>query len=507
MSFAGAVSSVNVPLDSWVYPALEKLESHNLISSAVSGTKPYTRLEVARLVKEAMIKWEEFRSQGRGSGFAETALIPSLLNRLINQFKSELIEWGAVEGKEASSFLKPVDEIILKGQYQTDNPVVRPQGGSPPTHAIYPIYNNDGIVYKKQYNASVELTGEGRLWNHLSVYYQPIITMFDGEGARVDLEKGYAKVEGFNIEVEAGRDSLWWGPGRNGALLMSNNARPFDLIKLSNPQPFLLPLLGPFKVNIFLSSLDYGQPYIEKPTLHGLRLNFKPHPILEFGLSQIVIFDGEGRKSLSLGDYFEILYGNTNQENTKLDSNKQVAIDFSLRWPDLYKLVPLARSLRLYGEWGAEDTGSPPDRRAYLLGLDISDILLYGRVDLRLEYASTAPESIPGAWYTHSSYPPIYHERIFGHHVGSNAEDIFARLTGYLSTTLTLGLDFNAETQGKKNGVKTHSYQWGIDADYWVSDRIKLKGRYIFENFRDPDSIAGGDKTHHLFGIDFRYGF
>ena len=61
---------------------------------------------------------------------------------------------------------------------------------APPTHAIYPIYNNDGIVYEKHYNASVELTGEGRLWNHLSVYYQPIFTMFDGEGAEVRLEKG-----------------------------------------------------------------------------------------------------------------------------------------------------------------------------------------------------------------------------------------------------------------------------------------------------------------------------
>ena len=128
-------------------------------------------------------------------------------------------------------------------------------------------------------------------------------------------------------------------------------------------------------------------------------------------------------------------------------------------------------------------------------------------MDLRLEYANTGSPDSPSAWYTSSSYPPIYHERIFGHHVGSNAEDIYARLTAYLSTKLTLGLDFNAETQGKKDGVKTHSYQWGVDADYWIRDQIKVKGRYILENFRDPQSIAGGDKTHHLFGIELRCGF
>ena len=503
----GAVSSVNVPLDSWVYPALDKLESHRLIDSAVSGTKPYSRLEVARLIKEAMNKWEEFLAQGRGSGFAEKELIPSLLDRLKNAFKPELIEWGALEGSPASSFLKPVDEIILKYQYQSDNPIVRPQIGSPATHAIYPIYNNDGIVYEKRHNASVELTGEGRLWNHLSLYYQPIFTMFDGKGTKVELEKGYLKAEGFNLELEAGRDSLWWGPGNHGALLMTNNARPFDMIKLSNPQPFLIPLLGPLKVNLFVSRLDYEQPYIENPTLYGLRLNFKPLPILEFGLSQIAIFGGQGRNDLGVGDYFKILYGNKNRENTNLDSNQQLALDFSLRWPDLNRLLPLARSLKIYGEWGAEDTGKPPDRRAFLLGLTLNDLFLTGRADLRLEYTNTAPHAIPSAWYTHPFYPPIYHERIFGHHVGSDGEDIFARLTGYLSPKLTLGLDFDFETQGLKNAIKTRSYQWGADVDYWVRDQIKVKGRYIFEDFRDPQSITASDKTRHLFGIELRYGF
>jgi hypothetical protein len=509
---------VNVPLDSWVYPALDNLEAYGLIDTALSGTKPYSRLETARLVKEAMKKWEEFLARGKASNYAEKELIPSLLDRLKKKFRPELIEWGALEGTPASSFLKPVDEIILRSQYQTDNPVVRPQVGPPTTHTIYPIYNNDGIVYEKHYNGSVELTGEGRLWNHLSFYYQPILTMFDGQEAQVRLEKGYVKAEGFNIEVEAGRDSLWWGPGSHGALLMTNNARPFDVIKFSNPQPVLIPFIGPFKATIFVSQLDYGQPYIEKPTLYGLRLNFKPLPILEFGISQVAIFDGQGRKSLSVSDYFNILYSNQNQDNTKLDSNQQVAIDFSLRWPDLYKILPVARSLKFYGEWGAEDTGTPPDRRAFLLGLSFYDLFLTGRVDLRLEYTNTASQfnlensntssnTVPSAWYTHASYPPIFHERIFGHHVGSNAEDIFARLTGYLSPKLTLGIDFDAETQGKVNAIKTKTYQWGVDVDFWIRDQIKIKGRYILENFRDPQSIAGGDKTHHLFGIELRYGF
>lgn len=501
-----AASSVNVPLDSWVYPALERLEGYGLIESALSGTKPYSRLEVGRLLEEAMKKWEGAESRKRISGFAEKDLIPYLLERFKREFKRELIELGVLEGAKSPSFLKPVDEIILKYQYQTDNPVVRPQSANPPTHAIYPIYNNDGIVYRKNNNFSAELEGEARLWNHFSLYYQPIFKAFEHEDTRLDLEKGYLKAEGLNVELEVGRDSLWWGPGYNGDLLMTNNARPFDLIKLSTPQPFSLPLIGLFKFNIFLSRLDYGQPSIPEPLLYGLRLDFKPHPILEIGISQIAIFDGEGRKDLSFGDYLTILYSNKNYSG-KLDSNQQVSVDFSLRWPNFDKILPIFRSLKFYGEVGAEDTGYPPDRRAYLLGLSLNDLLLTGRVDLRLEYARTALKSVPLAWYTHTDYPPIYHERIFGHHMGSDAEDIFIRLTGYISSKISMGIDFNAETQGITDAVTTNSYQWGIDVDYLIWDSVNIKGRYILEQFKDPNSIAGGDATHHLFGAEFRWRF
>ena len=389
-----ALSSVNVPLDSWVYDTLDRLEGYGLIESALSGTKPYSRVEAARLAAEAQRKWEERQPQKKSMDFAEKELIPSLLGRLKKEFKAELVERGFEEGDRAPTYLKPVDEVTLKYVFQTDNAVFRPQIGNPPQHAVYPIYNNDGIVYQKHHNFSAELQGEGRLWNHISLYYRPILKAFDGEKVKLDLEKGYLKAEAARIELEVGRDSLWWGPGYHGALLMTNNARPFDLIKLSNHQPFLLPLLGPFKFNLFFSRLDYDEPSIPKPLLYGLRLNIKPHPIFEFGISHIVIFEGEGRKDLSFGDYLKILYGNRNLTG-KLESNQQVAIDLVLRWPNFDKILPLARSIKFYGEYAAEDTGFLPDRRAYILGLFLSDLFLTGRIDLRLEYANTLARDVP----------------------------------------------------------------------------------------------------------------
>jgi hypothetical protein len=70
-----------------------------------------------------------------------------------------------------------------------------------------------------------------------------------------------------------------------------------------------------------------------------------------------------------------------------------------------------------------------------------------------------------------------------------------------------LGIDFDAETQGRRLNVKTNNYQWGADLDYLINDRMSVKGRYIIEKFKDPDSIAGGDSTHHLFGLEFTHSF
>ena len=91
--------------------------------------------------------------------------------------------------------------------------------------------------------------------------------------------------------------------------------------------------------------------------------------------------------------------------------------------------------------------------------------------------------------------------------MGSNGEDYFARLTAYLTPRLLLGIDLDAETQGRRQAVSTNSYRWGTDLEYLITDRMRLKGRYIIEVFRDPDSIAGGDGTHHLLGLEFHHSF
>jgi len=90
---AGGVSEVralpsnNVPLDHWSYGALDKLSGFGLFKSDLHGTRPFTRLEVARLVSEAL-------HPGMKKKLKLPPLIEYFLERFQREFKEELAVYG-----------------------------------------------------------------------------------------------------------------------------------------------------------------------------------------------------------------------------------------------------------------------------------------------------------------------------------------------------------------------------------------------------------------------------
>jgi hypothetical protein len=481
------MTSVNVNLGSWVYPSLERLVSFGLIDSALMSTRPLTRLEAARLFAEAMLS---FKYNELDEGLYKT--VENLLKKAEKNFKDEFAILEVTGGVKAMSFIKPIDEIDLKYGLLDGE---------------YPVYNNEGIEYGTKNNQFLIFSGKSKFFNTVSIYYQPFFKYYQNlnneEETEFDLEKGYLKLNISNIEFEIGRDSLWWGPGYHGSLLLSNNAEP-----ISNPRPILLPMIlryfGPFKATLLLSKLEDDRPILD-PYLYGLRLNIKPIPSLELGVSHIAIFGGED-VSLRLSEITEILYSNQNLTGYK-ESNQQFSIDLSLWIYNPDKIVPFLSSFKFYTEFGAEDTGTPPDRRAFLFGILCSDLFLTGKVDLRIEYADTSPSSVPTAWYQHTSYPAYYEGRVFGHHVGSDAEDIFIRTTIYLTDNLIAGIDFDAQTQGISRTIQEEHRQFGIDLSYDVSDTFEIKAIYSLDRVGNLNFVSGEDRDYQFTGMELKIRF
>lgn len=513
-----AFSSVNVPLDNWSYAALDKLEGCGLIESSLHGTRPYSRLEMARLIHEAQV-------QIRLQSVTLPPLVAELLEDLEREFRGELELVGKSTDILQKSFLKPLDEVqaryvFVQGQpreflnVRSSEPGIRQyplsNQGIQATEGTPLMANQEGLVYGEHHNFSLRFSSVLGYRDFFSAYVEPLLLVRENsvgldhaDDTKVDLLKGYAMLTFWNIQLEGGRDSMWWGQGAHGDLVMTNNGYPLDMLKLSNPEPTLLPwlfrYLGPLKYVIFASQLaGYENP--PDPWLAGFRLNFKPHPLFEMGVSSTLLFNGEGVPSTSPADLFRIFAAKSPQNAGQL-----AAFDFRLRFPFL-------RDAQFYMEYGGDDSGGwDPDHpaeivfkdNAWLFGIYFPRLTCDGRTDLRVEYtwnAHRVDETTRAMWYAHALYRSgyTYNDLIMGHHMGPDAEDLFARVTYYLTNYLQVGLDYDRMVRGKTlSFAEERVNQYGADLTLNLCRRdVMLTSRYALETVDNYNLQAGNNRRN-----------
>jgi len=274
--------STNVPLDHWSYQDIDKLIGQGLIDGSMMATKPVSRFEMARQIAEADEKFQQLPKKNE--------LISNILHRLKKEFQPELATIGAVEGNPLKDYGKPIEDPYIKFLYAKSKP---------------DLENIRGDTFDERSNFRTGFASRAQLFDITAFYIHPEYRLSSEDSDNdVKLIEAYGKLMLGSLEIEAGQDSMWWGPGYHGSMLMSNNAEPFKMIKLSNPLPGELPWifkrLGPFKATWFLTQLEKDR-FIRRPVLTGFRLEFKPHPALELGLSRTMLFGGEGRPEYTSG--------------------------------------------------------------------------------------------------------------------------------------------------------------------------------------------------------------
>ncbi len=127
------------------------------------------------------------------------------------------------------------------------------------------------------------------------------------------LDESYLSSNIGNWKYTVGQQSRYWGPGWDGSLIMSNNARPFPSLsvenELSKAEPddfFLLRWLGHTKLHAFVGQLESDRG-ISKAKIIGTRLSIRPHKLFEVGLHRTIQWGGEGQNE-SASDFFKALF-------------------------------------------------------------------------------------------------------------------------------------------------------------------------------------------------------
>jgi hypothetical protein len=508
-------ASNNIPLDSPMYGYLDKLAGFGLVRSDVVALRPYSKAEGARLVLEARENLPQLDPQAQ-------ILAEGMLGELEEYLEREIrIKKGATPepfgiGRPAMKlryvFLDGVARDYTRNVYDPGNQSafgfiggnLRPQ---PPaivrksgTEGTPLMEYNEGVNYHRGSNLDARVSFEGYLKGYASLLVEPeLLLVPSASGA--SLRKGYLKLGGGGLELEVGRDSNWFGPGRRGALTLTNNAKNFDLVKLSSPEPldfaWLKRNVGDLKYAVIFSRFEESGSgaTLRQPYFIGIKLALRANQYFEIGGNFVRQEGGPnlGEKDTNLQDWI-FGGGTTNKSN-------------SIAGIDLHFRIPKLRNTELYFEYAGEDSASFwPFIESYVGGLYLPRLTASGRDDLRIEYF----------WghqllYSDFKFPQGYTNRGMtpGHVNGGGSQEVFARYSHWFEAQRNLALEYIYTDRGRTGRVEgqvlEEKHAGRLHYSLPLRREIDLAAMYGWEHIENLNLERGVRRNNQLLKIDLNY--
>ena len=242
-----------------------------------------------------------------------------------------------------------------------------------------------------------------------------------------------------NWSIAASTQQRWWGPGWDGSIILSNNARPIPSLVIDRVftdafETKWLSWLGPWDLNVMFGQLEQERA-IPDARFFGMRFNFRPIPSLEIGISRTAQWCGDGRPC-DFDVFVDLFLGRDNIGDDSIgeanEPGNQLA-GFDLRWTPSF----LGNGVGFYAQAiGEDEAGGFPSRYLGQVGVDWSGYLV-DRWSTRafLEYSGTACQfhessKLFDCGYNHGIYETgyRYRGRPIGHAADNDAEIVSAGL-------------------------------------------------------------------------------
>jgi membrane-associated phospholipid phosphatase len=526
------MGSSYVPLDSWEYPALERLAALGYLSTAYLGIRPWTRMECARLLEEAD---ESSRYQGDGSGEAQ-----KLYAALLTEFS---VETGRLNG--AANLDLRLDSIYTRSTGISGEPL---RDGY---HFGQTLVNDYGRPYGEGFNQVTGLSGSGVAgvfsfslrgeYQHApAVASDPFSVLqatAQADGIVSALPDGSPQIDRFrliegsvgvtfrDVKISFGKQNLWLGPGESGALLLSDNAQPITMLEIDNVAPFEFPMLsqvlGPARMTFFLGQLS-GQNWVYNPSvaagldpnvepaflvgpgfhpqpfIHGNKIAFHPTPDLEFGMGVTSIFGGPGLP-FTWHEFLRSYYGHN--VNTATNPGKRFSsFDFTYRVPGLRNW------LTVYTDSMVGDEISPIGSTRPMLnpGIYLPQIPKMPRVELRVEGFKAEPKL--GEIYIDRRYRSGYTNdgNLIGSWIGRQAlgGQAWVKYSVNPRTNFQLGYRHQEVDHFLVGGGRLNDFS--ATAQCRLGPRTAISALAQYEQWNFP-VLAGGTQSNMTAGIQLTY--
>ena len=261
---SSSMASTYVPIESWIYPAIERLALGGYIQTAFAGLRPWTRMESARLIAEAQEYQTDLDSQEEVSEQANR-----LIRDLAREFAVELRQRDGECHRQAAIDSIDWRSSAIAGAPVTDgyhfaqtltNDYGRPYGQGSNLYTGISARAASGS-FAAYIRAELQQTSTGPVTPSsadaaiAAADFTPLAAAGPVSGfTRGRVLEAYVSYTFHNNQFSFGKQALWWGPGRGGPLLFSNNAEPITMLRYDRVSPIELPgfgrWLGPIRVSV-----------------------------------------------------------------------------------------------------------------------------------------------------------------------------------------------------------------------------------------------------------------
>lgn len=355
--------------------------------------------------------------------------------------------------------------------------------------------------------SDAELTGYYAFYNNID---QPE-RFGNGSYTKVNWGQSSIRLTAGPVSFGLSNENLWWGPGVQNALIMTNNAAGFKHLTLNTVKPIKTPI-GSFEAQIIAGRLeDSGFTPLSQTTtsagvnlfsprnpdwryLTGFNISYQPKWIPGLSIGFIRDFMSYGQDVNGFKDYFPFFFPvQKSAIGTQGDPfERDQRLSMYARW-----LFPKAHA-EVYFEYGLNDNsfdyrdfiGSPDHSRAYIFGITKLVPLKYKKdefiqINAEIDQLSQSVDRLirpAGGFYTHFEVTQGY----------TNLGQVLGAGTGSGGNLQTI--DVNWVKGLKKLGINFQRYEH--DADFydlkigdlngqsrrWVDFAVAAQGAWTYRN-------------------------
>ncbi len=536
------LGSPSVPLDSWVYAAFDRLAALGYAPSAYANLRPWTRMECARIVKAAGEDLAVDDASDNAIANPGEDQNTNLTTNTDDRHPSEAYKIYAALAAEFSSDLRRFDgsesaEIGVESIYTRYTGIA----GTPLDdgyHFGQTLIDDFGRLYGGGSNLVTGASASGwagpwafyvrGVYQHaaaLPAYSEAVQQMIGTIDEtppqdpihtnvidRFRLVDAYAVWNFKTMEISAGRQSLWWGPGAGGPPNLSDNAEPLDMLRLTNPSPWRLPSflhwLGPLRWDSIIA-LMAGHHYPPEPGIDGQKISFKPTPNLEFGFSRTIVFRPVTARMFLRG-FFSFGDNKTTIPGSAADvGDRRSGFDFSYRIPGLRKW------LVLYNDGMADDETSPLAYPQYSLmnpGIYLPQIPRVRKLDFRAEAAWSDPPVVADRGGKYFYWNGAYHDsytndgHLLGSWVGREGHGLQLWSTYWLSPRNTVQVGYRKAHVDRNFIPEGGNIQdFSVRSTFRLRQEMEINALFQYERWdfpvlsprEGPDTVASVEFTCH----------